>query len=181
MRIKKIEQKESKQTKSAVNLVGLDLNREVDIERFMKSCQQKHYTKPRGIKNLEKADEPVEYKNIVPNSNSVNASVFEMFFTKNKDRLRNVQMVDHIPAKSHGNRDLDGADQQNYQDMANDGYDIDLPNFGTAEKPVSPFYANGGLTQINAPAMTNKKFDLNHRVFDDIFAEGTLLLKQPGG
>lgn len=182
LRVKKIEQKESKPTKNAINLVGLDLNREVDIERFMKSCQQKNYIKPRGIKNLEKDENSVEYENILPNTFSVNGSVFHSYFTKNKDRLRDVLIVDNIPAKSNRNDGMDAAGlDHDYQNGDHDGYDIDMPNFGTAEKGISPFYGNGGLTQLNAPAMTNKKLDFNHRIFEDMFEEGKLVVKQPGG
>lgn len=127
---------------------------------------------------MEEGSKFYAYRCVAPSSNFSDQRVFDRYFTKNKNRLRNTLVFDHTPPQEMKNGDFDALGQQNYQ---MDGFDVDIQDLENMGQDQAQLYDNGGLTQMNAPVVTNRKLDLvQSKKFDDIFQDEKFLMKQVG-
>lgn len=105
--------------------------------------------------------------------------MFERYFTKNRNKLRGITFADHTPHQEENVADYEANDLMNYNEAGN-GDDVELPNIGSSGNGASPLIGFGGLTQMNAPTMTNNKLDFYSKVFEDIFQDEKFMMKQGG-
>jgi len=107
--VKKINQ-ESKASKKIQN-IPLNLNHEIDIKKFIDETSVKRYAEPKWIKEMEEGSKFYAYRCVAPSSNFSDQRVFDRYFTKNKNRLRNTLVFDHTPPQEMKNGDFDALGQ----------------------------------------------------------------------